>query len=169
MNAQSWLDHFVNVEELNPLKKLTIDSLVALQIADRKQKKAAQYDLFQAWVLPKVPSSDPDGKLLTKEEMAKIAKFCWSMKSDFYRSCPAMFAEHCLCEARTTDPKRVPKESDMLDLQHSTVALSYCDILVTGDGYAYQCATQAKKKLAPLKSAEIYRSIAELNVVCFRS
>jgi hypothetical protein len=28
INARKWLDHFFNVEELNPVKKLTVDSLI---------------------------------------------------------------------------------------------------------------------------------------------
>jgi hypothetical protein len=114
-------------------------------------------------VLPKIPLSDPDGRLLTKDDAQKIAEQCWSVREEFYHNCPAMFAEHCLCEVRTSDSERLPQESDMLDLQHSTVALSYCDVFVTGDGYLYQCAAQAKKKLLPIKSAEIHRSCQELS------
>jgi hypothetical protein len=40
MNARRWVELFVNVEELNPVKKVTVDSLITLQAADKKQKKS---------------------------------------------------------------------------------------------------------------------------------
>ena len=57
INARKWLDHFVNVEELNAVKKQDVDSLVTLSLADKKEKRAIKNELFRAWVLPKMPFS----------------------------------------------------------------------------------------------------------------
>ena len=68
MNARKWLDHFVNPEELKPLKQRTVESLITVQTASARQKKAIEGDLFREWIIQKIPLSDPDGKLFTKEE-----------------------------------------------------------------------------------------------------
>ena len=68
-----------------------------------------------------------------------------------------MGVEHFVCEARTRDPNRQPTESDAIDLQHTVLGLSYCDVLVT-ERYAYSTAAYAIKALAPLPLATLHRS-----------
>jgi hypothetical protein len=68
---------------------------------------------------------------MKKADRDTLAGFCWANRDEFYRECPAMGVEHFVCEARTRDPNRPPSESDAIDLQHTVLGLSYCDVLVT--------------------------------------
>jgi hypothetical protein len=68
-----------------------------------------------------------------------------------------MGVEHFVCEARTLDPNRQSTESDAIDLQHTVLGLSYCDVLVT-ERYAASTAAYAIKALAPLPLATLHRS-----------
>jgi hypothetical protein len=158
-NARKFVELFSGIEQLDEVKRRTVESLKTLQTADPKKKRLIEPQVFREWVLPKMPDADPCGRLLTKATQTEIAEHCHANRKEFYKSCPAMAVEDALGEIRTRDANRKPEEPDTLDLQHSVVALAYCNIFVTADGYVYQCATQAAKMLPILGSVGIYRNL----------
>ncbi|MGA8757205.1 MAG: hypothetical protein WB611_12930 [Stellaceae bacterium] len=154
--AVSWVAR-INPAEIDGAKRQTVSSLRTLQAATTRQKQRIDETVFRAWVEPKIPLRDPAGLLLKKADRDTLAAFCWAKLDQFYSECPAMGVEHFVCEARTRDPNRQPTESDAIDLQHTVLGLSYCDVLVT-ERYAYSTAAYAIKALAPLPLATLHRS-----------
>jgi hypothetical protein len=154
--AASWVAR-INPTEIDGAKRRTVSSLRTLQAATKQQKQQIDEAVFRAWVEPKIPLRDPGGLLMKKADRGTLAGFCWANRDQFYRECPAMGVEHFVCEARTRDPNRQPTESDAIDLQHTVLGLSYCDVLVT-ERYAYSTAAYAIKALAPLPLAAVHRS-----------
>jgi hypothetical protein len=154
--AASWVAR-INPKEIDGAKRQTVSSLRTLQTATKQQKQQIEELVFRAWVEPKIPLRDPGGLLLKKAGRDALAKFYLANQDQFYRECPAMGVEHFVCEARTRDPNRQPTESDAIDLQHTVLGLSYCDVLVT-ERYAYSTAAYAIKALAPLPLATLHRS-----------
>jgi hypothetical protein len=155
--AASWVAR-INPKEIDGAKRQTVSSLRTLQTATKQQKQQIEELVFRAWVEPKIPLRDPSGLLIKKAGRDSLAKFCWANQDQFYRECPAMGVEHFVCEARTRDPNRQPTESDAIDLQHTVLGLSYCDVLVT-ERYAYSRAAYAIKALAPLPLATLRKSL----------
>ena len=154
--AVSWLAR-INPTEIDGAKRQTVSALRTLQAATKQQKQRIDETVFRAWVEPKIPLRDPDGLVMNKANRDALAGFCWANRDRFYRECPAMGVEHFICEARTRDPNRQPTKSDAIDLQHTALGLSYCDVLVT-ERYAYSTAAYAIKALAPLRLATLHRS-----------
>jgi hypothetical protein len=154
--AASWVAR-INPTEIDEAKRQTVSSLRTLQAATKQQKRQIDEAVFRAWVDPKIPLRDPADRLMKKADRDTVAGFCWANRDQFYRECPAMGVEHFVCEARTRDPNRQPTESDAIDLQHTVLGLSYCDVLVT-ERYAYSTAAYAIKALAPLPLATLHRS-----------
>jgi hypothetical protein len=152
--AVSWVAR-IDPTEIDRAKRQTVSSLRTLQTATKQQIEDL---VFRAWVEPKIPLRDPGGLLLKKAGRDALAKFCWANQDQFYRECPAMGVEHFVCEARRRDPNRQPTESDAIDLQHTVLGLSYCDVLVT-ERYACSTAAYAIKALAPLHLATLRRSL----------
>ena len=162
MNARTWVTNIRDLSEITSGKAETVESLKTLQAATAQQKKEAEEATFLSWVLPRINNCNPDGKVLTKSEKMKIANFCYANRSDFYSRCPAIAVESELHKIRSRDARRLPKESDAIDLFHGVLGLSYCDFYVTRDGFARSCANYAKKALSSLRTAEIYGSISDL-------
>jgi hypothetical protein len=154
--AASWVAR-INPAEIDGAKRQTVSSLRTLQVATKQQKQQIEEAVFRAWVEPKIPLRDPGGRVMNKADRDTLAGFCWANWDQFYRECPAMGVEHFACEARTRDPNRQPTESDAIDLQHTVLGLSYCDVLVT-ERFAYSTAAYATKALAPLRLATLHRS-----------
>jgi hypothetical protein len=154
--ATSWVAR-INPTEIDGAKRQTVSSLRTLQAATKRQKQQIDESVFRAWVEPKISLQDPGGLLMKKADRDTLAGFCWANRDQFYRECPAMGVEHFVCESRTRDPNRQPTESDAIDLQHTVLGLSYCDVLVT-ERYAYSTAAYAIKALAPLPLATLHRS-----------
>jgi hypothetical protein len=156
--AASWVAR-INPSEIDGAKRQTVSSLRTLQAATKQQKRQKRQideSVFRAWVEPKISLRDPGGLLMKKADRDSLAGFCWANRDQFYRECPAMGVEHFVCEARRRDTNRQPTESDAIDLQHTVLGLSYCDVLVT-ERYAYSTAAYAIKALAPLPLARLYR------------
>ena len=154
--AASWVAR-INPTEIDGAKRQTVSSLRTLQAAKRRQKQQIDESVFRAWVEPKISRRDPGSLLIKKAGRDTLAGFCWANRDQFYRECLAMGVEHFVCEARTLDPNRQPTESDAIDLQHTVLGLSYCDVLVT-ERYAYSTAAYAIKGLAPIPLASLHRS-----------
>jgi hypothetical protein len=154
--AASWVAR-INPTEIDGAKRQTVSSLRTLQGATRQQKQQIEEAVFRVWVEPKIPLRDPSGHVMDKADRDTLTGLCWANRDQFYRECPAMGVEHFVCEARTRDPNRQPIESDAIDLQHTVLGLSYCDVLVT-ERYAYSTAAYAIKALAPLPLATLHRS-----------
>lgn len=156
--AASWVAK-ANPNEIAEAKRLTVNSLRTLQAATSREKRQVEEAVFRAWVEPKIPLHDPDGRPITKTERGVLVGLCYADCARFYRECPAMGVEHFVCEARTQDPKRQPTESDAIDLQHTVLGLTYCDALVT-ERYAFSTAAHAIKALAPLPLATLHKKLA---------
>jgi hypothetical protein len=129
---------------LLPLKRLSPTALTTMQSAERKTLKRMDRQIFDAWIGPLIPGRGPDGRALTIQEKADLLAFCWQHKKQFFAACRCLAVEDALTRARTSNAMRQPAESDGMDLQHATVALAYCDIFYSRDGYQAQCATEAR-------------------------
>jgi len=140
---------------LNPLKKLSPDALKVLQTADRKLLKSKEKEMFEAWVSQSIPDLDPGGRAFTISQKAELVSFCWQQRKQFLAECRSLAVEHALTRARTADAKRTAEESDGLDLQHSAVALSYCDVFFSRDRYQACCAELARDTLKTMSLGEI--------------
>jgi hypothetical protein len=79
-------------------------------------------------------------------------------------SCRTIAVDDALCEARISDPKRKPQESDGIDLAHAVMALGYCNYFIIRDGFVASCARRANKRLAGLAVARVTADPAELPV-----
>ena len=154
--AVSWVAR-IDPTEIEGAKRQTVSSLRTLQAATNQQKQQIEEWVFWGWVEPKIPLRDPGDLLMKKADRDALASFCWANRDQFYRECPAMGVEHFVSEARIRDPNRQPTESDAIDLQHTVLGLSYCDVLVT-ERYAYSTADYAIKALAPLPLATLHKS-----------
>jgi len=147
---------------LHPLKRLSPDALRTFQSADRRTLKCKEKEIFNAWIGPSIPNRGPDGRALTTPEKAKLLAFCWQRKRQFFVECRCLAVEDALTTARTGNAMRQPTESDGPDLQHAAVALAYCDIFYSRDGYQTQCAVAARKVLESIGLGAVCSTPAEL-------
>ncbi|MGO9395443.1 MAG: hypothetical protein ACLP7A_12620 [Desulfobaccales bacterium] len=159
--ARKWLEDTC-VTDVNEEKKRVVFALKTLQGADPKKKKSIEVDIFQEWVLHKIPEYDPEGRPMAKAARQELLGFCYANQKDFYSMCPAMALEDRLCEVRARDPNRVPKESDAIDLQHAVAALSYCDFFITGDRCALFNIEQVARELKSIKTAKTFKTLQAL-------
>ena len=160
--AKKWVENIhgnMPLKDIYSSKNETVRALKTLQNTDTKKKKDSNADVFRTLVFSKVPDRYQENRPIIISEKEKIVKYCYDNKDKFYLDCPAMAVEDKLCDIRTQDHNRKPKESDAVDLQHSVLALAYCDAFITGDGYIFRCVKQAERKLKPLRIAAIYRDI----------
>lgn len=160
--VKRWIEYShgrMDLEEIKSAEAEYANALKTLQNADKKQKRDLDHDMFCAWVLISIPDRDQENKLISNSKKEEIVRFCYTEKDEFYSNCPAMAVEHELKEIRTQNRKRQPKEQDACDLQHSVVALAYCDVFITKDRYVFDCAKRAVKALKRFKTASIHDSI----------
>jgi hypothetical protein len=144
-------------ESLRPLKRLSPDALRTLQNADKAKLKQTEKEMFTTYIALSAPDRAPNGRAFTISEKAELVEFCWQNREQFYADCPCLAVEHALKTARTSNALRKPSESDGPDLQHAAVALPYCDVFYSRDGYQVQCAAVAKTAL---------RKALNLGVLC---
>lgn len=165
INARRWVDLNKDLSGINSEKNQTIDALNTLRAATAKQKKEVEHQTFLDWLQPRIDNRDPDGRAITKAKKIEIAEFCYTNHEKFYADCPAIAVESELHRIRSQDPNRPPRASDAIDLFHGVLGLSYCDLYVTADRFAHQCATQAKKALPSLRTAAIVKSMSDLAAI----
>ena len=149
-------------KQLDGLRRLAPDALRTLQSTTVKQRKAVEHELFISWIGESIPDRDPTGRALTRDEKAQLAEFCWQRRKGFYEECRSLAAENALGEARFSNPHRKPEEADGPDLQHAAMALPYCDLFLTRDGYLATCAEQAHQTMGPANLARICRTPDEV-------
>jgi hypothetical protein len=77
-NARKFVEWFSGIEELDEVKRRTVESLRTLQSADPKKKRLIEPQVFQEWVLPKMPDVDPFGRLLKKTTQREITEYCYA-------------------------------------------------------------------------------------------
>jgi hypothetical protein len=153
--ARRWIET-VDVSALQADKKLIPEALRNNASASPQERRKAMEKAFEQIIGELLPDSGPDGKLLTKEQKGQLLSFCLDSKAELLKQCPAIAAEYALCDIRSRDPSRNPKESDTADLLHSVVALPYCDYFLVGDGYVRNFSEQLAKEL-PQRIATILR------------
>lgn len=152
----------IDFARLHPLKRLSPDALRTFQSADPKTRKDKEKEIFDAWIGSSIPDRGPDGRALTIPEKADLLAFCWQHKRQFFVECRCLAVEDALTTARTSDARRQPTESDGPDLQHAAVALAYCDIFYSMDGYQAQCAASARKVLKSMGLSAVCSTPAAL-------
>jgi hypothetical protein len=140
---------------LDPLRTLSPDALRDLQTADNQLMRGLQREMFMAWLNGLMPRLDPDGQVQDVPQRAELLEFCYRRQSQFLKECPALAVEDALMVARTGNPRRNPTDSDGPDLQHAAVAMAYCDIFFTADGYQANCAGVARRRLTGARVAEL--------------
>jgi len=155
--------HEIDFASLLPAKALAPTALGQLQQVDRKTQRKLEGPMFESWIEPSIPDRDADGRLLTVAEKAELFTFCWQHKKAFFAASPCLAVEDALTTARTGNPHRNPTGSDGLDLQHAAVALAYCDVFYSYDGYQAHCATVARKALSTHVLGTVCTTLTELN------
>jgi hypothetical protein len=158
--ARQWIEE-TDLSNLEGLKKLTPASLLTLQAADRKKLKSIEPQAFRQWMWDTVPDLDPDKRAHIKAQKDAMADFCLKNQKALLQQCPAVAVEDKLYDIRIQDPSRKPTDSDAVDLQHSVVALSYCDVFLVGDGYVRECAARLGK-ISPVRLARVIKSASEI-------
>jgi hypothetical protein len=133
------LAHPYSKNTINATKPLTTNALTGLQAAGIVERDRVKSEVFRRHIYPLLPTHDPQNQVIKQKEKSALLQHCESNKIDFYTSCSAFRVENALYEIRPRDPNRKPKLSDGIDLQHSTLALAYCDYFVTRDGFVRQC------------------------------
>lgn len=151
----SWIERFSR-QQFKRTKDRAPDALSQLQSFEPDYFRELQARAFPKWVLKSVPNRDPDEKLLTQGEQQTLAEYCTQNKADFLNVCPVMAVEDALSRIRTSNPKRNPKPSDAPDLMHTIAGIAYCDVFLLDDGWAEDCARQAKEELRQHTLAEIH-------------
>jgi hypothetical protein len=141
---------------LSPSRRLSPEALRTLQSAGRTTLKKKEGEIFEAWIVESIPDVGPNGVAFTVSEKGALLTFCWQRKSQFFGECRCLAVEDALFSQRTNNAQRNPTESDGPDLQHTAVALAYCDVFYSRDRYQIQCAVAAQNSLRTL----------ELSVVC---
>lgn len=152
------LDHTM----LDPLRTLSPNALRDLQTADKEVVRGLQRGMFVAWLNGLMPRFDPDGQAVGTERRKELVEFCYQRQAQFLKECPALGVEDALTTARTANARRNPTESDGPDLQHAAVAMAYCDIFFTADGYQASCAGVARRRLTGARLAELCADAEQL-------
>jgi hypothetical protein len=161
--AVGWVKDNWGKIDLKAARQETVSAMVTLQNTTQRRRKEAESETFREWLRARLPVRDPEEIPLRPARRQAILDFCWAERQKLYQDCPAIQVEDALFKIRTLNPKRVPRESDAADLQHSVVALAYCDFFVTGDGFVRRCAEIVRERLLPLHVAETFKAIAALS------
>jgi hypothetical protein len=138
-------------------------ALTTLQTVSKKQFAQIEAETFIRYLGARLPTVSPDGKEMDQDTRLSMLKLCYEQREKLNRSSPAIFAEEELGVKRRQDPSRRPKPTDAADLMHCAVGLSYCDVLVTNDGFAFHCCEHAKAAMSAqkIRSADLFRSLPE--------
>jgi hypothetical protein len=148
--------------KLNPLKLLSPEAQATMKAADPAALKEKDREIFTGWVGQSIPVWGPSGKLLTEIARSELAEYCFQNRPQFLASCPSMAVEDAVTTDRTADQKRQPQDSDGPDLQHAAVAMAYCDIFLTGDGYQARTCCVARRALKGMRLAQVYTNPDQL-------
>ncbi|MBP2309972.1 hypothetical protein GBZ48_26240 [Azospirillum melinis] len=130
----------IDFSELNRYRHLSPDALRTMQNFDAATIKEKEDEVFRIWISLSLPDISHENRIFTKLEKKNFLEFCVKNKQNFFKECPAFSIEHNLTKARTKNKKRNPHPSDSEDLQHAIIALAYCDIFYSMDGFLVQCA-----------------------------
>lgn len=136
-------------------------ALQTLQTIGKKKLAEIEEEAFIRYIATRLPLATPDGSPADFDMQYAMARFCYEKKQLLYKLSPAIFAEEELGRARRQDATRRPRPSDAADLMHCVVALAYCDVFITNDGFAHRCCEQAGSALARenVRTAKLFRSL----------
>jgi hypothetical protein len=154
LTPRELIDRF-NYTFLNPLKKLSPQAQASMKAADPKVLKKKDHDMFVAWIKRLIPTHDPDFRPLAAAAQAELGEFCYRNRLAFLAECPGLAVEDALTDHRIGDRRRKPTETDGPDGQHTVMALAYCNIFFTTDGYQASSAKTIRHKLKTMHLAEI--------------
>ena len=115
--------------------------------ADPAALKSKEPKIFTDWIFELVPLWAPNGKILTRDERADMAAWCFDRREQFFLECPLIAVEDAITTDRVRDRTGRPKESDGPDMQHAVVGLAYCDIFFTADGNQAKIADAARRMM----------------------
>lgn len=126
-------------------KKSIPESLKIIQGIDKKTQKLKEEEIFRSWIGTKLPQRDLNGKELSPDEKKNLLDFLYKNKDLLLKESPSIAIEDVLYDIRNKDAARPPQTQDAADMQHSILALSYCDYFVTRDGFVRHCAEFASR------------------------
>ncbi len=161
VTMESVVAELANVD-FRRLKQLSPRALAFLQQVPKPDWNKRQPEVFGAVMAGVVPDVDPRGRALRKAQQQELIDYCWNNLIEFTAACPTIAVDDALCEARISDPKRRPRESDGIDLAHAVMALGYCDYFIVRDGFVASCARQAEKRVIGLAIAHVIADPREL-------
>jgi hypothetical protein len=103
-------------------------------------------EMLRYWLRGLVPTRDRDGRHMSSTRQAELLEFCISDFANLISKCPSVAVEHFLTEFRASNPQRTPELSDAVDFQNLVTGLAYCDVFVSNDGFAQECAHYCRRK-----------------------
>ena len=71
-DAKSWWDLGFSGGNLETAKQRTVSALVKLQSISKAERASSEDQCFAEWAMPKMPYSDPNGRLLRKAHQQEI-------------------------------------------------------------------------------------------------
>lgn len=160
--AKDWHKTFADKVNIDEPKQDTVRALTVLQGVSKQKWKATDHLAFHGWVFKHTPLCDPENHLMNRSQRLQMADYCVANKVEFLNACPSLTVEDTLTGVRTSDPRRVAEPQDAIDLQHSALALAYCNVFITADRYLYHCAEQTKARLRNLQLASVFKNLSAL-------
>lgn len=148
--------------DLDAEKKSVMRALQIHRDAGRDKRKEKEEERFLAWLIHFMPMRNADGKLLKRNEKVALLKRCWEDRKDLFASSPAIAVEDQLEIARTLDEKRKPQVGDGVDLQHSVVAMAFCDFYMSKDGASRNDCAYVTKWLPKHQLATVVANVIEI-------
>lgn len=162
LTARQWIDG-LDFTTLERYKNFAPAALKTLQNADKIAMAKLQSEIFKQWIVGLLPAAGPDGKLLSPMQHSELLDHCERHRKQFLVACKSLAVEDALTVARTTDAKRNPQRSDSIDLQHTVMALAYCDYFLVRDGYVKACTTRVSKLISSARVAKVYDDVQRLH------
>lgn len=160
--ALNFFDHPDLIQEVHDGKPIGRRALEKLQEVGTDAQRAAARAMNEPWIKLALPIRGPDDRQVFYEERSKLLSFCLDNAKQFFRECPTMGIEDVLMGLRSGDAGRVVEDNDAPDLQHAVAGLSACDHFVTRDGFLFECAKGARKRLPGVPVASPWLGIDNL-------
>jgi hypothetical protein len=90
-------------------------------------------------------------------ELKEADSYCLANRSKMYRACPSLNCERHLSCYRSSNPNRVPRRSDSVDLTSSIAVFPYVNIFVTFDAYLANGLKYVKTQCPSIKTSIVGR------------
>jgi len=160
---------FLNKNLLDREKKLVEDIEIHRELyehPDKEIKKGiGKYEFYVTSILPRIKRVLPNLSLSPEEFKLFISKMNFSTKDsadNFLKSIPSAYVFHMMDYTRNIDKSREIKTNDIYDLHCLSMAIPYCDIVITERSWAN---ILNQNKIGEMYDTIIISKIEELNIL----